>query len=197
MSDETGLPLSAKTRQSDLEILGRKAVAGLPRQRVPLLASTAVRPHIMTGSIVIRRADICERKNLEALQARASLNNAGDWGTILANPDAIELPEGHIEAGRVFVAEHSGSIVGFAVILPRGDGDAELDGLFVEPNSWGQGIGRRLVEHCAQIARAAGSGALHVLGNSHAEGFYLSCGFTRCGTAETRFGFGMLFRRRL
>ncbi len=151
----------------------------------------------MVSSIVIRRAEARERKTLEALQARASLNNPGDRAAILANLDAIELPEGQIEAGRVFVAEQSGVVVGFAVILPRSDGDAELDGLFIEPNSWGQGIGRRLVEHCAQVARTAGSGTLHVLGNSHAEGFYRRCGFARSGTAETRFGVGSLFSKPL
>jgi len=151
----------------------------------------------MVSSVLIRPADASERKSLEALQTRASLNNPGDQAVLLAHPDAIEIPEGQIEAGRVFVAVQSGSVVGFAVILPRDDGDTELDGLFVEPNRWGQGIGRRLVEHCSQVARSGGSTALRVLGNPHAEGFYIRCGFTRSGTAETRFGVGLLFRKLL
>ncbi|HJS92331.1 MAG TPA: GNAT family N-acetyltransferase [Steroidobacteraceae bacterium] len=151
----------------------------------------------MVSSIIIRRADARERKALEALQARASLANAGDRAAILAHPEAIDIPDGQIETGRVFVAEESGSVLGFAVILPRGDGDMELDGLFVEPSSWDRGIGRRLVEHCAQLARTAGATTLHVLGNPHAEGFYLRCGFARSGIAETRFGPGLLFRRSL
>jgi GNAT superfamily N-acetyltransferase len=149
----------------------------------------------MVSSVTIRRADVRERTALEALQARASLNNPGDRAAVLANADAIQIPEDQIAAGRVFVAEQCGSVVGFAVILPRNDGDTELDGLFVEPTSWGQGIGRRLVEHCGQIARVGGSITLHVLGNTHAEGFYLRCGFVRSGTAETRFGDGLIFRK--
>jgi GNAT superfamily N-acetyltransferase len=149
----------------------------------------------MFSSLTIRLAEARERKALEALQARASLNNPGDRAAILANPDAIEIPEGQIEAERVFVAEQNGLVVGFAVILPRSDGDAELDGLFVEPSSWGQGIGRRLVEHCAGVARIWGSTAVHVLGNPHAEGFYLRCGYSRSGSAKTRFGVGLLFRK--
>lgn len=101
--------------------------------------------NVIVGSLVIRRAEARERKVLETLQERPSLKNSGDRAAILANPDLIEVPEGKIRAGRVFVAEKTGSIVGFAVILPRRDGDAELDGLFVEPNCWGLGIGRRLV----------------------------------------------------
>jgi predicted N-acetyltransferase YhbS len=56
------------------------------------------------------------------------------------------------------------------------------------------GIGRSLVAHCAQFARAQGSGALHVVGNPHAEDFYIACGFKVIGTTETRFGTGLLMR---
>jgi GNAT superfamily N-acetyltransferase len=147
--------------------------------------------------LFIRLALACERTSLEALQTRASLSNPGDRAALLANPDAIRIPADQIEAGRVFVAESSGTVVGFAAILPRGDGDMELDGLFVEPGNWGQGIGGRLVDHCAQVARSVGSTALHVIGNPHAEGFYLKSGFERGGTAETRFGVGLLFRKSL
>jgi hypothetical protein len=31
----------------------------------------------------------------------------------------------------------------------RGDGNSELDALFVEPDLWKQGLGRFLIEHCA------------------------------------------------
>lgn len=142
-------------------------------------------------------AEVRERKALEALQGHASLNNSGDRAAILANRDLIEVPEGQIQAGRVFVLEQAGSVVGFAVILSRSDGAAELDGLLVEPNRWGLGIGRRLVEHCANVARSQGSTTLHVVGNPHAEGFYAKCGFGRDGTIQLRFGVGMLFRKSL
>ncbi len=69
-----------------------------------------------------------------------------------------------------------GAIVALATILPRDGGDTELDGLFVEPSIWRRGIGRLLVEHCAEVARSGGSTALHVIGNPHAERFYLACG---------------------
>jgi hypothetical protein len=84
----------------------------------------------------IRPAVVSEKKALEALQLRAALNNPAD----LANPDAIDLPIDQIEAGRVFVLEKNGAIVGFSAVLPREDGDAELDGLFVDPAFWRQGL---------------------------------------------------------
>jgi len=147
--------------------------------------------------MLIRPARASEHDALEALQTRASLANPRDREALLASPGAIELPDHQIAAGRVFVAEQHGAVVGFAVITPRDDGDVELDGLFVEPSQWQQGIGRLLVEHCATVARQGGSTALHVIGNPHASAFYDRCGFERGGTIETRFGIGLLFRKAL
>jgi len=75
--------------------------------------------------------------------------------------------------------------------------DEVLDALFVEPQLWKHGIGRRLVDHIADVARVNAAGFLHVIGNPHAEGFYLSCGFSVTGTVETRFGIGLAMRRPL
>jgi len=150
----------------------------------------------MSG-IVIRPALPAERAGLEALQWRASLANTGDRESLLANPDAIVLPPGQIDDGHVLVAQRDGIIVGFAAVLPRPDGNAELDALFVEPSLWKQGVGRMLVEHCADLARRRTSRLLHVIGNPHAEGFYRSCGFQTTGVIETRFGAGLAMQRTL
>ena len=147
--------------------------------------------------ITIRSAESTDQKALEAVQWRASLNNPGDREALLANPDAIELSLQQIESGGVFVAEELGSIKGFAAILRRNDGDSELDALFVEPETWRQGIGRALVEHCCLAARASGARAIHVVGNPHAEGFYEACGFKQIGKKQMRFGVGLLMKRAL
>jgi N-acetylglutamate synthase-like GNAT family acetyltransferase len=149
----------------------------------------------MRDDVIVRPAVVSEREQLEALQRRASLNNPRDRDALLAHPDAIELPLEQIRAGGVYVAEVAGSIRGFAAILPREDGDSELDALFVEPDAWRRGIGRELIEHCAAAARAAGAESLHVVGNPHAEGFYRACGFQMLGTRKTRFGVGLLMKR--
>lgn len=107
------------------------------------------------------------------------------------------MPLAHIAAGQVWVAETDGAIAGFTVVLPREDGDAELDGLFVEPGAWRSGIGRRLVAHAAGQARLQGARTLHVRGNPHAEDFYLACGFVACGTEPTRFGLALLMALQL
>lgn len=146
---------------------------------------------------LIRPAVISEQKDLEDLQRRASLTNAGDRDALFAHPDAIELPAAQIAAGAVFVLEQNSVLAGFASVLPRADGGSELDALFVEPTMRRCGIGRSLVEHCCEVARSQGSSFLHVIGNPHAEDFYLACGFRVTGTAETRFGPGLLMRKLL
>lgn len=145
----------------------------------------------------LRTALVADRQVLEAIQWRASLNNPGDRAALEAHPDAIVMPPEQLAAGGVFVAEIDGAPRGFAAILPRTDGNAELDALFVEPDEWGHGIGRALVEHCCEAARAAGAAALHVVGNPHAEGFYTRCGFVLVGTQQMRFGVGLLMVRAL
>ena len=147
--------------------------------------------------LLIRRAVASEQKQLEDLQLRASLTNEGDRDALLAHPDAIELPLAQIAAGGVFVAEWNGTIIGFAAVEPRADGESELDALFVDPNMRRRGIARSLIEYCAEVARTRKSAALCVVGNPHAESFYTACGFKLVGTTETRFGTGLLMRMTL
>ena len=145
--------------------------------------------------LTFRQAEPRDQQALEAVQWRASLSNPGDREALLANPTAIELPLAQIETGGVFVAEETGSILGFAAILPRSDGDSELDALFVEPKTWRQGVGRALIEHCCKAAKVSGARAIHVVGNPHAEGFYESCGFEQVGKKQMQFGVGLLMKR--
>ena len=156
-----------------------------------------MRKRLEQDDVFIRPARSDEQTMLESLQRRASLSNPGDREALLANPEAIALPMEQIAAGCVFVAEHDGVIAGFAAVVPRSDGGAELDALFVDPPLWKRGIGRRLVDHVAEVARAKAASFLHVVGNPHAEGFYVSCGFRVTGTVDTQFGVGLAMRRLL
>jgi GNAT superfamily N-acetyltransferase len=151
----------------------------------------------MAQGIYIRPARADEQTLLEALQWRASLTNPGDREALLTNPDAIALPIEQIATGCVFVGERDGVVAGFAAVVPRADGGAELDALFVEPHLWKHGIGRQLVEHIAEVARASAASFLHVIGNPHAQGFYIACGFRTTGSVSTRFGLGLDMRRPL
>jgi ribosomal protein S18 acetylase RimI-like enzyme len=134
-----------------------------------------------------------ERELLEALQRRASLHNEGDRAALLAHPDAIELPPEHVEHARV--VERAGAIAGFSVLLPAENGACELDGLFVEPEAMGGGLGRALVDDAARIARARGAASVAVVANPHALEFYRRVGFGGADEVATRFGRGYRMHR--
>lgn len=136
-------------------------------------------------TISLRRARIEDHEELEDLQRRASLELPEYRDQLLANPDAIHLPPAQIANGQVIVAEVAGAIVGFAAVV-----GGELDGLFVEPDLWGSGIGRKLVDAAALEARKRGL-ALTVIANPRARGFYESCGLSVEGEEQTRFGPGL------
>lgn len=134
----------------------------------------------------IRLAKPGEREALEDLQRRASLA-LGEYNAQLeAHPDAVHLPVEQVALGQVHVAEANGERVGFAALV-FDERSAELDGLFVEPELWGRGIGRALVDHATHEARKKGL-ALSVTSGPSARRFYEKCGFRVEGEAETRFG---------
>jgi GNAT superfamily N-acetyltransferase len=141
----------------------------------------------VTAHPTFRLAVPAERSALEDLQRRASLIWEEDRDALLANPDAIELPLEQITDGRTIVAENVGELLGFAVVLRRDDGDAELDGLFVDPAQWRHGIGRALLEHAERIATSDGAAILWVTANTRALEFYGACGFVTVGEVATRF----------
>lgn len=132
--------------------------------------------------ISLRRARPEEHGELEELQRRASLELLEYRDQLLANPDAVHLPPAQIANGQVIVAELGGEIAGFAAVV-----GGELDGLFVEPDLWGGGIGRALIDAAVHDARQRGL-SLTVIANPRAKGFYESCGFSVEGEEQTRFG---------
>jgi GNAT superfamily N-acetyltransferase len=146
---------------------------------------------------VIRAARPDERGLLIALKRRASLMWEEDRPFLLAHPDVIDLPADQIVEGHVFVFEETGAVLGFAVVLPRDDGHAQLDGLFVTPDRWGEGVGRRLAEHGLGLARARGAVSLDLVANVRALGFYEKCGFQALGEVKTRSGRGVRMARPL
>jgi GNAT superfamily N-acetyltransferase len=133
-------------------------------------------------SIVLRIAEPEDHAELEDLQRRASLELPEYREQLLAHPDAIHLPPAQIANGQVIVAELGGEIAGFAAVV-----GGELDGLFVEPDLWGGGIGKALVEAATHEARLSGM-TLKVTANPSARLFYESCGFSIEGEEPTRFG---------
>ena len=68
-----------------------------------------------------------------------------------------------------------------------GPHEAELEGIFVEPDLWRRGVGSALVAQAVHEARCAGL-SLMVIAAPAAREFYEKHGFSVERDAETRFG---------
>src|SRR6185503_16742479 len=95
----------------------------------------------------------------------------------------LTLHPDFIRDNLVFVAEDDGRIRGFYSLERRSAALVDLAHLFLEPADRGRGLGRALVEHACEQARALGGTRLRIEGDPNAEAFYLACGARRVGTA--------------
>jgi GNAT superfamily N-acetyltransferase len=138
----------------------------------------------------IRIAHPDDRLNLVELQRRASL--AGATGDVLQHllerPELIDLDEEMLANNEVIVAERGARILGFATIVAHDGNDAELEGLFVDPAHWRQGISRALVHAIEREAAAWNATRLHVLASTAAIPFYTALGFEAVGEQRTELG---------
>jgi GNAT superfamily N-acetyltransferase len=108
--------------------------------------------------------------DLPAMERAKRAAGVAAWPHILP-PDLIELlpfPERWAAAvrtpparSRVLVGLLGDDVVGFAILRPSGDDDAdddvgELDGFYVAPAAWGRGVGRSLLAATLDQLRADG-----------------------------------------
>ena len=88
-----------------------------------------------------------------------------------------------------FVAETDGRVVGFVNVGPNPDDvDGELFSIYVDPDSWGTGVGRSLIERGEAWLRAHGydEAILWVLDdNPRARRFYEAAGWSFDGGTRT------------
>jgi GNAT superfamily N-acetyltransferase len=140
--------------------------------------------------LAIRLAHPDDRLNLIELQRRASL--AGETGDVLRqlleDPGLIDIDEELLANNEVIVAEIGDRIVGFASFIAQDGNDAELDGMFVEPSHWRQGIGRALIEAVERELVAWQATRLRVVANPNALAFYTALGFEIVGEERTPLG---------
>jgi GNAT superfamily N-acetyltransferase len=120
-------------------------------------------PGSTTERVRIRPGRADEHQTLRDLEVVAATRFA-PWGFsegVIADTTPVEELEAAQRAGRVFVAELDGRIVGFAFVEPAAvDGNAHLAELDVHPDHGRQGIGRMLVRHVADWTRGEGYPAL-------------------------------------
>jgi GNAT superfamily N-acetyltransferase len=116
--------------------------------------------------VEVRAADDTDVEAMAAVYVDAA--RAG-WAHIFdeSSLKAIEPPVDRLRAERasadsrqqLLVAERQGRIIGFAVVRPSRDEDAdrvrvgELDQLYCDPRVWGQGVGRELMAAAIETLR--------------------------------------------
>ena len=150
----------------------------------------------MNETLRLRKATRADQRVLEDVQRRASLAYEEYREALVAHPDAIAVPVEQIDAGDVVVAERDGAITGFAAIVMRADGDADLDAIFVLPELWKQAIGRVLIGAVEKLALERAARSMHVIANPNALASYKSCGYLVTGESQTQFGVGITMAKR-
>ena len=152
--------------------------------------SAEVRPARLDDAAAIGRVHVetwqaCYRGQMpdEILDSLSVTQRAEQWQRRLAAEPQV---------GAVFVAETGAEIVGFASCAPAEgenslEGAGELQAIYLHPDQWGFGIGRRLLEVTEARLRDDGYGRamLWVLGaNERARRFYETAGWTCDGTEQ-------------
>jgi N-acetylglutamate synthase-like GNAT family acetyltransferase len=86
---------------------------------------------------------------------------------------------------RFFVIESLQRVAGFYALKRLSANEMELEAMFVEPASIGQGFGRLLIDHAKSVASAMGAKRLVIQSDPYAEHFYVAAGGVVIGTRES------------
>jgi len=100
----------------------------------------------------------------------------------------IELWHNQLTITGAFIEQHEvyaavdadGALLGFYALGDDGE-KLTLEHLWVQPSSFGAGVGRQLFEHAVARARQLGGRVLEIESDPHAEGFYQRMGAETIG----------------
>lgn len=148
-------------------------------------------------AIHLRPALASDLGALRDLTWRVTLADPAYADQARAQPDAIDGPTDALGQGGVIVAEQGGRLTGYVAILRPADAPVEIDGLFVEPEFQGRGIGRTLLLAGLQSLRASGADRVTVVASPAAIAVYEACGFRQLGPTPTLFGPAVLMEAAL
>ena len=131
-------------------------------------------------TIPIRAARPEEAERLTALAIASKAIWRYDNDFMMACRDELTVAPDDLGLA-AFVAEAGGHIAGFYALDHLNDGEVELGYLFVDPCQLRRGIGRSLMRHACITATELGYSRLVIVGDPHAEDFYLAMGAIRVG----------------
>jgi predicted N-acetyltransferase YhbS len=135
----------------------------------------------------VRAARAHEAEALSALCRRSKAHWGYDAEFMRMSEAALTISRAMIESDDVLVAEDGdGALEGVASIAPLDvPGEFDLVHFFVEPASFGTGVGRALFAAAVELAKSKGARCLMILSDPNAEAFYARMGAVRTGDAPS------------
>lgn len=148
-------------------------------------------------AVTLRRGRPEDAPVLWDLTWRLAIAHQTHGDQVRARPEAVEAPTQALSAGAVIVAEVEGRAVGYVAVISEDQGEAEVDGLFVDARFQRRGVGRRLLQAAADLSRQRGASRLQVVSAPDAVAFYEAFGFGNPETTQTPFGPAVFLRMAL
>lgn len=135
----------------------------------------------------IRKASIEEVHLLSdiALKSKAFWGYSSEFITACKEELIVTQEKIESKAFSYWVYEHKNDILGFYAIEKISSEAAELEALFVSPESIGKGIGKSLMDHAISLARSGGATSLRIHSDPNAKEFYLAAGASIVGEEES------------
>lgn len=136
---------------------------------------------------VIRKAKIEEAHLLSdiALKSKAFWGYSAEFMAACKEELTVTQEKIKSKAFSYWVYEHENSILGFYAIEKISSEVAELEAIFVSPESIGKGIGKALMDHAISFARSSEAASLRIQSDPNAKEFYLTAGASIVGEEES------------
>lgn len=132
----------------------------------------------------LRRPEPHELPQLSALCLRSKAVWGYDQAFLEACRTELTIRTEELESTALCIAEHDGALVGIAQITVEGD-TADLQKMFVEPDSIGLGVGKALFAWAISTARNLGVQRMTIDADPGAVGFYKKMGAVEHGAAPS------------
>ncbi|MEM0955856.1 MAG: GNAT family N-acetyltransferase [Pseudomonadota bacterium] len=138
----------------------------------------------MTASLSIRPAVTEDATLLTDLALRSKAYWGYSQSFMDACRDELTVTQSLLEHDDLsyWVASRDSEVLGFYALARLTPETLELDALFVDPSSMGQGVGKALMEHAQSRASALGGEQMIIHSDPHAVDFYITFGATQSGT---------------
>ncbi|MEX2201563.1 MAG: GNAT family N-acetyltransferase [Dongiaceae bacterium] len=135
-------------------------------------------------AFTIRKARLSEADALSELAVRSKAHWGYDAAFIARCREALRVDPANMQRFPYYVAERGGTLLAFYGFEPEED-QIGLAFFFVAPDAIGSGLGRALLEHAKEMARAGGYDELIAISDPNAAAFYEKMGGRPAGATPS------------